>query len=109
MPSGTRTARDRVLSEMPIVAVGAYVAGFASGWVARSAVSSSRDVVVQAIVLAHRARDGVRRVVAEQREWFEDLFAEGRARYEFSQTDPIADARQKPRVVANDVDRIRAA
>jgi hypothetical protein len=94
---------------MPIVAVGAYVAGFASGWIARSAVSSSREVVVQAIVLVHRAKDGVRRVVAEQREWLEDLLAEGRARYEHGQTEPIADARARPRVVANDGGSARAA
>ena len=94
---------------MPIAIVGAYVAGFASGWLARSAVSSSRELVVRGVVFAHQLRDGVRRVIAEQTEWFEDLFAESKARYEAGQSAPVADARARPRVVANDVSRSRAA
>ena len=94
--------------DMPIAIVGSYVAGFASGWLARSAVTSSREVVVRTLVFAQALRDGVRRVVAEQGEWFEDLFAESKARYQASRVGPVADARARPHV-ANDVSRPRAA
>jgi hypothetical protein len=60
----------------------AFLAGVATGWGLRSILGSSREAVVRAIVMAHEARDRVRRTVAERVEWLDDLFAEGRARYE---------------------------
>jgi hypothetical protein len=48
----------------------------------RSVLGSSREALVRAIVTVHRARDGVRRAVAERVEWLDDLLAESRARYE---------------------------
>jgi hypothetical protein len=32
--------------------------------------------------VAHKLREGARRILAEQVEWAEDMFAEGRARYD---------------------------
>ncbi|HEY2514780.1 MAG TPA: hypothetical protein VGI39_28135 [Polyangiaceae bacterium] len=58
------------------------MAGFASGWVARSTVDSSRDLAVNVIAAAYGAYEGTRRLVAIEREHMEDLFAEARARYE---------------------------
>jgi hypothetical protein len=60
----------------------AFVAGVGVGWVARSVAGSSREALIQAIVAAHRLRDDARRLIVEQFEWAEDMFAEGRARYE---------------------------
>lgn len=67
---------------MPIGTIGAFAAGFVTGWAGRSLVGSTREALVQTVVLAHRTREGVRRVVAEQVEWVEDMFAEGQARFE---------------------------
>jgi hypothetical protein len=74
---------------MPLATVSAFVAGFATGWASRSLVGSTREALVQTIVVAHKARENVKRVVAEQVEWVEDMFAEGRARYE-AQRDEVA-------------------
>ncbi|HEY8090043.1 MAG TPA: hypothetical protein VIF09_19410 [Polyangiaceae bacterium] len=77
----------------------AFAAGFASGWVGRSVAGSTREAMVQALVVAHKVRNGVRRIVAEQVEWAEDLLAEGRARYEqLSEVSPI-DVEVPPQVV----------
>lgn len=62
--------------------VGLFVAGFASGWVTRSAVDSSRDLAVSVIAAAYGAVEGTKRIVAVERERMEDLFAEAKARYE---------------------------
>ena len=67
---------------MAVQTVGAFLAGVVVGWTGRSVMGSTRETLVQAIILGHRLRDGARRVVAEQVEWAEDMFAEGRARYE---------------------------
>jgi hypothetical protein len=77
---------------MALSTVAAFAAGFATGWVGRSVAGSTREAIVQTLVVAHRARDGMRRIVAEQVEWAEDLLAEGRARYDqLSQAAPIDD------------------
>jgi hypothetical protein len=60
----------------------AFVVGLSTGWVLRSALGPSREGIVRGIVAAHRGRDLLRRVVSERMEWLDDLFAEGRARYE---------------------------
>ena len=62
--------------------LGLFVAGFASGWVVRSAVDSSHDVAVGIISAAYGAYDRTKRLVAVEREHLEDLVAEGKARYE---------------------------
>jgi hypothetical protein len=61
---------------------GLFMAGFASGWVVRSAVDSSRDLAVGVVSMAYGAYEGAKRLVAIEREHMEDLFAEGKARYE---------------------------
>jgi hypothetical protein len=77
---------------MALGTIAAFAAGFATGWLGRSVTGSTREALVQALVVAHKARDGVRRIVAEQVEWAEDLLAEGRARYEqLNQPAPIDD------------------
>jgi hypothetical protein len=59
-----------------------FGAGFVAGWLVRSAFGSSREAVVSGIAFAMRARDRVRRVAAEQVEWWEDMVAEAQARRE---------------------------
>ena len=70
---------------------GAFIAGFASGWIVRSTVTSARSVAVGAIAAVYAATDRARRWVATEREYFEDLIAEGRAKFEAEQ------ARSAPR------------
>ncbi|HVJ94610.1 MAG TPA: hypothetical protein VM580_32715 [Labilithrix sp.] len=53
-----------------------FAAGFLSGWLVRSTVESSRDLVVRLGVSAQEAARGFRRLVIAEREWFEDLWAE---------------------------------
>ncbi len=67
---------------MALRTLSAFVAGMGVGWVARSTVGSSREAMVRALVVGHKLREGARRLVAEQVEWAEDMFAEGKARYE---------------------------
>jgi hypothetical protein len=62
--------------------IGAFLAGFASGWVVRSTVTSARGLAVKAIATFYVAQDRARRWVATEREYFEDLIAEGRSQYE---------------------------
>ncbi len=62
--------------------VGFFLAGFASGWVVRSTVDSSRGLAVGAISTFYGTVERVKRLVAIEREHLEDLVAEGRARYE---------------------------
>ena len=67
---------------MTVATVSAFVAGVVVGWVGRSAAGSSREALVEAIVATHAVRERVKRVVAEQVEWVENLFAEGKARFD---------------------------
>lgn len=84
---------------MPFRTVGAFVAGVGVGWAARSTVGSTREAMVRALVVAHKLRDGARRVLAEQVEWAEDMFAEGRARYELEREEGPIDDDAPPEVV----------
>ena len=59
-----------------------YVAGFASGWLVRGTVDSSRGLVVGALAAAYGIADRAKRFGAIEREYFEDLLAEAKARYE---------------------------
>jgi hypothetical protein len=86
--------------------LGMFVAGFASGWVVRSAVDSSHDLAVGVVAMAYGAYDRTKRLVAIEREHLEDLVAEGKARYESKRaraTSAPRDARPGPRAadVAN--------
>lgn len=62
----------------------------------RSVLGSSREAIVRAVVVAHRGRERVKRVVAENAEWLDDLFAEGRARYDSSREDTALDDEAPP-------------
>jgi hypothetical protein len=85
---------------MALRTFGAFVAGVGVGWVARSTVGSTREALVEAIVAAHRLREGARRFLAEHVEWAEDMFAEGRARYEALRDQTPLDDEAPPHVVA---------
>ena len=74
-----------------------YVAGVATGWVLRSAVGSTRGLVVSAVAVALEARDRTMRILAQEREFLEDLVAEGRARYAAARAQS---AQSTPRAVA---------
>lgn len=71
-----------------------YLAGVATGWALRSAVGSTRGLIVSAVSVALETRDRAMRVLAQEREFFEDLIAEGRARYAAAREQPA------PRAVA---------
>ncbi len=64
--------------------LGIFLAGFASGWVVRSTVDSSRGLAVSGVSAVFGALDRVRRVVALEKEHLEDLVAEGRAKHDAS-------------------------
>ncbi len=81
---------------MALRTLGAFVAGMGVGWAARSTVGSTREAMVKALVVGDKVRDGVRRVLAEQIEWAEDMFAEGRARYEIEKDHAPLDDERPP-------------
>jgi hypothetical protein len=57
-----------------------FAAGVLAGWMARSTVDSSREAFVRLVSLGYGAAARVRRIVALEREWLDDLFAEAKAR-----------------------------
>jgi hypothetical protein len=73
--------------------LGIFLAGFASGWVVRSTVDSSRTLAVSGVSAVFGTLDRVRRVLAIEKEHLEDLVAEGKAKHE-------ASVRRASRVVA---------
>jgi len=85
----------------------AFAAGVCVGWVGRSVLGSGRELVVRGVVLAHQARERLTRTFAEQAEWFEDSFAEGKARYETARAAAPVD--ESAPAVVRDKKRGRAA
>jgi hypothetical protein len=67
---------------MALKAFGAFAAGVVVGWTGRTVFGSTRELMVQALVTAHEVQGHAKRLLAERFEWAEDMFAEGRARYE---------------------------
>jgi hypothetical protein len=59
-----------------------FMAGVATGWVLRSSFDSFRSLAVKAVATGYDTAERVRRHVAMEREFIEDLVAEGRARFE---------------------------
>lgn len=59
-----------------------FVVGFAAGWGVRSVFDSGRDAMVAIGALGYRAVDAARRHTAYEREHFEDLVAEAKAKWE---------------------------
>jgi hypothetical protein len=62
--------------------LGIFLAGFASGWVVRSTVDSSRSLAVSGVSAVFGTLERVRRVLAIEKEHLEDLVAEGKAKHE---------------------------
>ncbi len=56
--------------------IGLFAAGFASGWVVRSAVGSAREFVLEAVSAARGSVALIKRVAAMERERIEDFIAE---------------------------------
>jgi hypothetical protein len=84
---------------MALRAFGAFAAGVAAGWGARSQFGSTREAMIRAIVATSEAREIVRRLAAERVEWVEDLLAEGRARYDALRASAPVAGDAPPRVV----------
>ncbi len=59
-----------------------FIAGVATGWVLRSSFDSFRDVTVRGLSAWFDMNERVRRFVAVEREYFEDIVAEARSRFE---------------------------
>ena len=65
-----------------MISIGLFLAGFTSGWLARSSVDSSRKAAVSSLAAFFHVVDRLKRAVAMEREHIEDLVAEARAQYE---------------------------
>lgn len=92
---------------MAVRAWSAFVAGVAVGWTGRSVLGSGRELVVRSVVVLHDIRERATRTFAEQAEWLEDTFAEGRSRWEAKRSAAPVDETSPARVV--DRKRERAA
>src|SRR5689334_21264113 len=57
-----------------------FAARFGSGWVARSMTGSPHGLAVKLLEVTYRSQKRITRWVAEEREHFEDLLSEVRAR-----------------------------
>jgi hypothetical protein len=93
---------------MALKLAGTFATGVAVGWVARSTVGSTREAFVRVLVMTHGLREQVRRIVAEQVEFIQDLFAEGRAHRD-EQRAPASVNESVPPRVADTPTRGRAA
>jgi hypothetical protein len=62
--------------------IGIFLAGFASGWVVRSTVDSSRGLAVSGVSTVFGTISRVRRILAIEKEHLEDLVAEGKAKHD---------------------------
>jgi hypothetical protein len=71
---------------------GIFLAGFASGWVVRSTVDSSRGLAVSGVSAVFGTMERVRRVLAIEKEHLEDLVAEGKANHEAARLRPARKA-----------------
>lgn len=77
-----------------------YLAGVATGWALRSAVGSARGLIVSAVAIGLDAAERAKRVFAQEREFLEDLVAEGRARFETTRAANAPAPHEPPRAVA---------
>jgi hypothetical protein len=83
----------------------AFAAGVAVGWAGRQTFGSGRELVVRGVVALHGLRERVMRVAAEHVELAEDMFAEGRARYETKRATRDDEDARAPRAGARSGDR----
>lgn len=65
-----------------------FAAGFAAGWIVRSAVASSHDAVVKLVALGYDTAERARRILALERERFDDLVAEARVQASAARDEP---------------------
>jgi hypothetical protein len=72
--------------------LGIFLAGFASGWVVRSTVDSSRGLAVSGVSAVFGTMERVRRVLAIEKEHLEDLVAEGKAKHAATRHAPVRSA-----------------
>lgn len=56
--------------------------GFLAGWATRAVFDSGREAMVSLAAAAYGAADGARRIAAFEREYFEDMLAEAKDRWE---------------------------
>jgi len=89
--------------------LGLFLAGFASGWVVRSTVDSSRSLAVSGVSAVFGTLERVRRAVAIEKEHLEDLVAEGKARHDAGLRRSARAVVQSPVAVAAAVPSVRAA
>lgn len=76
--------------------IASFAAGFASGWVVRGTVESSRGLVVELGVRALGLRGLLSRAIATEREFFEDLWAEIQSRAHMSGEPEAEEATVRP-------------
>jgi hypothetical protein len=94
--------------------LGFFLAGFASGWVVRSTVDSSRTLAVSGVSAVFGTLERVRRVMAIEKEHLEDLVAEGKALHAARSGAARSSSAARPAVAeasspAPSVPRVRAA
>jgi hypothetical protein len=75
-----------------------FTAGVAVGWGARSTLGPTREASVRVLVAWQNIKEAVGRIVTEQIERMEDLFAEGRAQYESVHVKPPLDEDALPHI-----------
>lgn len=73
-----------------------FAAGFVAGWFVRSTVESSRELAVEAGATFEHLVQKLRRAIAAEREFFEDLWAEARARGEEEEEEGAAHEPPRP-------------
>jgi uncharacterized protein YbjQ (UPF0145 family) len=82
----------------------AFVAGFVAGWLARSTVDPARSATVQFVAFGVDVVARVKRMLAVERERFEDLVAEARdeaARRRAGRTEAVEDLESEAVPVEN--------
>jgi hypothetical protein len=79
--------------------VGAFASGVVVGWVARGVLGSERELLLRTVMLAHQINDRVRRLAAEQVEWWQDLVAEARARLDLDRETHAPDEDSHSKVI----------
>lgn len=62
--------------------VASCLVGFAVGWGARAVLDSGRDAIVSLTAMAYGVAEAARRHAGFEKEYFQDMLAEGKARWE---------------------------
>jgi hypothetical protein len=81
-----------------------FVAGFVAGWVSRSTVDPAKSATVQIVAFGLDVFARMKRMLAIERERFEDLVAEARdeaARRRAGRTEPLEDLAPEAAPVEN--------